>query len=563
MRIIESFGGWNSIKLEESTKAAKDYMIRRTAAKMRKDPSELKPEEIEKALSAPLYFQISDMAKSYPNYIPSLLKFAFDQGASIQDIEELLQTLQTKKQLLSQIAKSPQDLLDDYANRPPVNGIAGYEQLMDTIRTAERMKESKWFIDSMPRQIRDQFRALSPEEKQPFITAAVQLKELGEEAIKRFFGKIKAFDGKPISDVAEYINRYLKGFANLDMQKKISDIENLEPEAGVIYSDDQYLVMSVRTEKAQKDLCAVANWCINRGSFSSYANDAVQLNIFNFGTDASDPLFLTGTTVYYTGSVRTAHDINDAMIKKSDDPAKHFTALGYPAEVVNTIVKELPREMMIKKVVYDLQLDKKKPIEVLFNIIKQSYSIDPETDPETLAIVLDIVRTRIKENLTKEEVVKMYSEYGVLSKFSAMLVKELLGDASPEDMKQIIDSTLKVFATVNQIAKEDPTLLFPAVKNVLAQEQDVLRELGISDGAVMEKMGTMDFEEMLSIFEFIMAEPAVKPRTAPTIAPTRPMPKRPGPVPNKQPFKAPEPAKAEAEDVISRYEELTGKKDEE
>jgi hypothetical protein len=41
------------------------------------------------------------------------------------------------------------------------------------------------------------------------------------------------------------------------------------------------------------------------------------------------------------------------------------------------------------------------------------------------------------------------------------------------------------------------------------------------------------------------------------------MPQRPGPVPTKQPFKTPEPAKAEADDVISRYEELTGKKDEE
>lgn len=551
------------MKIDESTKAAKDYMIRRTAAKMRKDPADLTPEEIAKALAAPLYFQISDMAKAYPNYIPALLKFAFDQGASVQNIEELLQTLQTKKQLLSQIAKSPQDLLDDYSNRPPVNGISGYEQLMDTIRTAERMKEAKWFIDGMPRSIRDQFRSLSSEEKQPFITAAIQLNELGEDAIRRFFAKIKAFDGKPISEVGEYVARYLKGFSNLDLQKKITAIENLEPEAGVIYADDQYLVMSVRTEKAQKDLCDVANWCINRGSFSSYANDAVQLNIFNFGTDSNDPLFLTGTTIYYTGKVRTAHDINDAHIKKSDDPADHFTQLGYPPAVVDSIIKELPREMMIKKVVYDLKLDKNKPIEVLFNIIKQSYSIDPETDPVTLEIVLDIVRTRIKENLSKEEVIKMYSEYGVLSKFSAMLVKELLGDATSDDMKQIVDSTLKVFATVNQIAREDPSLLFPQVKNVLAQEKDVLRELGISDSAVMEKRGTMEFEEMHSIFEFIMAEPAVKPRTAPTIAPTRPMPKRPGPVPSKQPFKAPEPAKAEADDVISRYEELTGKKDEE
>jgi hypothetical protein len=318
--------------------------------------------------------------------------------------------------------------------------------------------------------------------------------------------------------------------------------------------------MSVRTEKAQKDLCAVANWCINRGSFSSYANDAVQLNIFNFGTDSSDPLFLTGTTVYYTGKVRTAHDINDAHIKKSDDPAEHFAKLGYPEEVVSSIIKELPREMMVKKVVYDLKLDKNKPIEVLFNIIKQSYSIDPETDPETLDIVLDIVRTRIKENLTKDEVIKMYTEYGVLSKFSAMLVKELLGDASPEEMQKIIDATLNVFATVNQIAKEDPSLMFPQVKNVLAQEQDVLRELGLNRGdveAVMEYIS----KEMLD--EFKMAEPAVKPRTAPTIAPTRPMPKRPGPVPSKQPFKAPEPAKAEADDVIARYDELTKNQEEE
>jgi hypothetical protein len=556
MRIIESFGGWNLMKLDESTKAAKEYMFQRAAKKMRKDPAELTPEERDSVLADPQYLQIVDLAKAFPNYLTALLKFGLEQNASIEDLKDLLQTLQDKKQLLSQLGRSPQDVLDEYSNREPKNGVLGFEQLTDAIRTIERMKESKWFIDAMPRQIRDQFRALSPEEQQPFITAAVQLKDLGEEAIKRFFGKIKAFADKPISEVGEYISRYLKGFSNLDLQKKITDIENLEPEAGIIYSDDQYLVMSVRTEQAQKDLCAVANWCINRGSFSSYANDAVQLNIFNFGTDASDPLFLTGTTVYYTGKVRTAHDINDAMIKKSDDPAEHFRKLGYPAEVVNAIVRELPREMMVKKVVYDLQLDKRKPIEVLFNIIKQSYSIDPDTNPESLEIVLDIVRSRIKENLTKAEVIKMYTESGVLSKFSAMLVKELLSDATPEEMKQIVDSTLKVFATVNQIAKEDPTLLFPAVKNVLAQEQDVLKELGLDRGdveAVMEYIS----KEMLD--EFMMAEPSVKPRTAPTIAPTRPMPKRPGPVPSKQPFKAPEPAKAEAEDVIARYDELTKK----
>ncbi|KAB2643438.1 MAG: hypothetical protein DVB29_05775 [Verrucomicrobia bacterium] len=556
MRIIESFSGWNREILSESTKAAKEYMFQLAAKKNGQSTADLSPEDREKILADPKYAEIVSIGSTYPNYLPALLKFGFEHKASAEDLKGLLQTMQDKKQLLTQLGRSPQEVLDDYSNREPKDGIAGFEQLTDAIRTIERAREAKWFIDAMPQRLRDQYRSLSPEEKQPFITAAFKMQELGEDATKRFFKKIMAFANSPISEVGDYISRYLKGFANLDLQKKIDNIEKLEPEAGIIYSDDQYLVMSVRTEQAQKDLCSVANWCINRGSFATYANDAVQINIFNFGIPSNDPMFLTGTTVYYTGKVRTSHDIDDAMIKKSDDPAKHLSELGYPADVVNTIIRELPREMMVKKVIYELNLDKKKPIEVLFNIVKQSYAVDPETNPESLAIVLDIVQNRIKDNLSKGEVVDLYTKAGVLSKFSAMLVKMLIDQNDQESMRKIVDATLKIFATVNQIAKDDPSLVFPQVKNVLAQEKDVLKELGLSSGDIESVMEYID-QEMID--EFLMAEPAVKPRTAPTIAPTRPMPKRPGPVPTKQPFKAPEPAKAEAEDVIARYEELIKK----
>ena len=59
------------------------------------------------------------------------------------------------------------------------------------------------------------------------------------------------------------------------------------------------------------------------------------------------------------------------------------------------------------------------------------------------------------------------------------------------------------------------------------------------------------------ILEFFMDGPLVKP--APTKTPVRkPMtPSRPSPIPSKQPFKAPEPAKAEAEDVLKRLDYLT------
>jgi hypothetical protein len=61
------------------------------------------------------------------------------------------------------------------------------------------------------------------------------------------------------------------------------------------------------------------------------------------------------------------------------------------------------------------------------------------------------------------------------------------------------------------------------------------------------------FEQFVT--EFYAAEPATRP--APTIAPTKPATRpKPGPIPTKKPFKQPEPAKAQAEDVLARLKEL-------
>jgi hypothetical protein len=557
MRIVESFSNWLAgHSLNENISAAKIYMQKRYAKRLRKDPNALTPEERDKALTEPAYLQILELVKAYPGYAMPFIKFHFDHGATIQDLTQLLEIVKTKKYLIQQLTMP----IEQWSNIEPVNGIKGFEQLMDEIRTMERAKDAKWFMEALPKPLRDQYRSLDGERKKEAITLAIQLKELGESAIGRLFAKIKAMSSWTIEQVLEYTANYVKGFANLGLSKKVKELEELEPEAGVIYSDEQYLVMSMRTENAQKKLCSVANWCINRGSFSSYASDAVQLNIFNFGTDPSDPLFLTGTTIYYNGRVRTAHDINDSHIMKSSDPTEHFTKLGYPKALVSNVMQELATEMMVKKVVYDLKLDKTKPVELLFNIIKQSYLVDPAANQDSLNIVLHIVDTRIKENLTQDQVLKMYKDQGVLSKFSAQLVKMLLADASAQDIQAIIDATLSIFAEVNLIAKEDPSLVFPQVRNILAQENDVLRELGLNRGDVDAVMESIEPEDFDHIVEFWAAEPAVAPTTkpAPTKPATRPStPSRPSPIPTKQPFKQPEPAKAEADDVIKRLKMLT------
>jgi hypothetical protein len=557
MRIVESFSNWLAgHSLNENISAAKIYMQKRYAKRLRKDPNALTPEERDKALTEPAYLQILEIVKAYPGYAMPFIKFHFDHGATIQDLTQLLEIVKTKKYLIQQLTMP----IEQWSNIEPVNGIKGFEQLMDEIRTMERAKDAKWFMEALPKPLRDQYRLLDGERKKEAITLAIQLKELGESAIGRLFAKIKAMSSWTIEQVLEYTANYVKGFANLGLSKKVKELEELEPEAGVIYSDEQYLVMSMRTENAQKKLCSVANWCINRGSFSSYASDAVQLNIFNFGTDPSDPLFLTGTTVYYNGKVRTSHDINDRHIMKSSDPTEHLTQLGYPQALVSNVVQELATEMMVKKVVYDLKLDKTKPVELLFNIIKQSYLVDPAANQDSLNIVLHIVDTRIKENLTQDQVLKMYKDQGVLSKFSAQLVKMLLADASAQDIQAIIDATLSIFAEVNLIAKEDPSLVFPQVRNILAQENDVLRELGLNRGDVDAVMESIEPEDFDHIVEYWAAEPAVAPTTkpAPTKPATRPStPSRPSPIPTKQPFKQPEPAKAEADDVIKRLKMLT------
>ena len=80
----------------------------------------------------------------------------------------------------------------------------------------------------------------------------------------------------------------------------------------------------------------------------------------------------------------------------------------------------------------------------------------------------------------------------------------------------------------------------PQLTKILDEEDRVRAELGISNNQVNE---------------MVMAEPLTKP--APTKTPTKPkINPRPGPIPSKQPFKTPEPAKADAADVIKRLNNL-------
>jgi hypothetical protein len=443
--LVESFSNWLSgYDINENISAAKIYMQKRYAKEIKKELKDLTPSEKDKALDNAAYLKILDLLKGHPGYVMPFTKFHFDQGIGMPQLIQLLNTLKTGRHLIQQLSKP----IEQWANTEPVNGISGFEQLNDELRTLEREKEAKWFINGLPRNLRDQYRALDKDKQQMVITLAVQLNELGKSAIDRLFEKIKSMDRWKIEDVITYTSNYINGFSNLEMKKKITELESLDPEAGILYNDDKYLVMSIRTEAAQKKLCAVANWCINRGSFHSYADKGLQINIFNFGTDPADPLFLTGNTITFDGKVTDSHDINDKSIRKSSEISAHFKELGYPDSLISVIENDFEDECNIKRA-----LDKfyrrgsvMRPQEMVMSLIVMNRGLLAGTMSNDAWEKISGVVAKIlagENNLTNKTFMKCFIDSGILTEAAWNIFDSIIGkDYTEEEMKEIKDSTI-------------------------------------------------------------------------------------------------------------------------
>lgn len=557
-KIVESFSQYitKTALIFENIAAAKAYMKKRAAEELGVGVNDLTPQQVDKVLNNRDYLKILDMLRDQPGYVMAFVKFRFGQRINLDQLKELAQTLKTQKHIIQRLPTS----VDNFASMQTAgNQITGFEQLNDAIRTIERTKEAKWFVDRLPKPLRDKYRMLPKEKQMTLVNAAHALTELGNEVVARLMDKIKAMSTWEIDDVIAYVENFLKGYGNANMKQKVNEIIALEPEAGLLYLDDRYLALSARTADSQKALCAVANWCINRGSFKSYADDAVQINIFDFGKPMTDSKFLTGTTIYYTGKVRTSHDINDASLYTTTDPKQHFLTLGYPEKMVDDLLNLLPVEIAVKRIIYDLKVNQLKPMIVLYNVIKTSYLIDPEADDEALNIAKQILIERVSDIATRAEILEMYVKFGVLSKFSFEMLNSLLPDLTKEELATIRARTVRLYSMINRAATSANKGISgsPQLPVILKQQKDILSKLGVSDEETNRVVESL--EEMIAT----MADAPVKtPTRTPTKTPTKPStPSRPSPIPTKRPFNVPEPAKASEEDVLKRLNNLLNGKD--
>jgi hypothetical protein len=225
--------------------------------------------------------------------------------------------------------------------------------------------------------------------------------------------------------------------------------------------------MSIRTEAAQKALCSAANWCINNWAWKQYATGAVQINIFDFGVPTTDPLHITGTTIYYSGKVRTSHDINDTTITKSDNPAEHFTKLGYPTELVDSIVKPLLAECGVKQVL-DEGASATTGKAFVDKVMTAGHSLqlsDQRMAQYAEHEIVNVIDQEMGQLIKMQDVIDSFKQYGVLSTFAAKLYNKLVkGSAIAETDKQaILDKTLRGFSMIEKTITSDVPKFRPAI----------------------------------------------------------------------------------------------------
>ena len=472
MKHIQLYESW----VFENVQAAKAYMLKRAAASLGKAVNELTPEEQTRALNNRQYKEVLELlGQKYNGYLGTFVKFHFEQRIPVDQLKQLLDQMIKYRQLVSTLPYP----VDAYSNGNPEPGstISGFEALMDQFRTFEFNTKGKWIIDALPKELRDQARALDPEKQKELIRIGWTIADQGDAIKTRVMSKVNRY--RTIQDFMKYATDISS--TDESSQKLVAQAESLSPEIQVMYDDNNYVVFSVRTEAAQKAIFRMANWCLNTGSWDSYVSRGVQLNILNFNVPNSDPMFVTGTTVLASdSSVKASHDANDRSIKKDSDPATHLQMNGYPEDLVNQVMSLLPSEIVVKTVLANI-MSKAGVDAKIQSLAVAGHDLETLTDPiareaveKDLLVIID--KEFESENFSTDAMLQGFKKHGILSMFAAKLYHKLLvGKISQEDVDAIFAKTERGFELLARNVNNWPDPKIKAkITAVLAAKDQIL-----------------------------------------------------------------------------------------
>lgn len=461
MSNVLSFSNWSKTdQLNENIQAAKSFLLKRNADRLGIEVSEIPAEDQQKILNNPEYKAILELLKSNHGYVYPFVKFRFEHGASMDQLRELYQKIKDNAGVLSTLPMT----IEEYSNQSLINNVPSIEALIDEFENIEVRRKHKWIIDKVNGDLRRSIKTLPLSQIDRLYKAAAIIDkadaeagdfedpETGKTTNNRIslLSKTNAFTDA--SKYIDWVEEYAQGVANSDVKAKIDELRNLEPEAGVVYNRGGYLVLSIRTERAQKALCSLGAWCINRNMWSSYGgkSNALQINIFNFNKPLTDIMHLTGTTIT-DDRVTNAHDKDNTNIVKSSNIKDHFLGLGYPSDLVDRIVSSISQEHAIKKLVTGLGIDTSDSKKLLASLIQTSYKLDAEPNDSIKNIIIKLVKDNLTNKLSEEQIIETYGKYGILSVTSARLANLLIPNMSPQNKDKLIEANDKIFDSLKSI----------------------------------------------------------------------------------------------------------------
>ena len=444
---VTNFLSWQNDSIFENVQAAKDFMMKMHAEMAKKKPSEISDDEKKKVLNNPGFVKIKDMLQRNPGWTLAFTRFHFIEGASMEDLKNLFDTLMSKRQSLGQLPMdveayskiSDEDKKED--KRP------GWERLGDDLINLDRKAKLKIFYNELTSDQKKMFDKATPEQMDQMTEIANQFSSKDPEALRVFSKSIKRF--KTVDDLIDaatsYVTQYGKGFDEL-----FDKIQELGAQVGVMYNRDGYFIFSTRSPDSIKKLCGDASWCIvsTSSQFWNYSGGRIQLNAYNFNEPVTNRLSLIGMTVEPSGKIYAAYDRPNGSISNLGSTYQEILKnAGFPKEAIDSVQKKFDDEVNIKLVLEKFFKEAegwnaRKIINSLISISRSlAKGIISQEDWEQISgAVSEIIVS--SEQINKSTILEAFKENGIYSESGWSVFDTLIGgDYTSADLNQIKETT--------------------------------------------------------------------------------------------------------------------------
>jgi hypothetical protein len=500
--------------LLEDVQAAKVYLVKKYAEEKKIEPAKIKEVERKKILENPMFLEIKSMLerKKSAGYTLPFVKFAFDQGASIQSLTDLIDELLKRKNILNRLSKT----VAEYSNmvKASPSEKPGYELLFDELQTLDAGVAFKKLHNMLSKNFRDtilskaspaQLTAIEsiasaidalPPKKKSDGTSYTYWEDFGRKTGK-YENNSRDKSGNLINAYPMYNN---KEFALKEFIENIKDdIENwgssleevaekmraMTTQCNIMYFKKGFLVISTRTFEAQKEFTKALEWCI--GKYESYwesyvdKEDNVQINIINgnLSSDKMQPFYLIGYTVRENRNIRNSFDRNNQsmqgavgsdlieyfrnkfkdVVQRVPDTGTEVRAFGsYPSDLIDTVEAGFKQEASIKAALkrYFGKGKGLNPLEIVKSLITFTKgflagSVSDREWTEISGIVADIIAQH--EHIGKNEFVRVFTNAGISTEAMWNVFDKVVGPGvlDADEIEEIRKTTLETISDAEEM----------------------------------------------------------------------------------------------------------------